>query len=115
MKHVAIVLSIFLIVFNSQAQLGVGTATPNASAQLDVTSTNKGFLAPRMTNAQRVAIVSPATGLLVFQTDEPNGFPKGFYFYNGSAWVAIGATGSTGATGANGKTILNGPLTTKTG
>ena len=64
----------------AQAQVGVGTTTPDASAQLDISSTTLGFLPPRMTQAQRVAIVSPAAGLLVYQTD---GSP-GLYIYDGS-------------------------------
>ncbi len=49
--------------------IGIGTATPNASAQLDITSITKGLLIPRMTGAQRVAIPTPAIGLLVIQTN----------------------------------------------
>ena len=66
---------IFLI-FSYQmiAQTGIGTTTPNASAKLEVTATDKGFLLPRMTAAQRSAIVSPANGLLVYQTDASIGF-----------------------------------------
>jgi hypothetical protein len=44
---------------------GLGTTTPTASALLDMTSTSQGLLAPRMTKAQRDAIASPATGLLI--------------------------------------------------
>ena len=66
----------------AQAQVGVGTTTPDASAQLDITSTTLGFLPPRMTQAQRQAIDTPAAGLLVYQID---GTP-GLYGYNGSEW-----------------------------
>ena len=64
-----------VILFSVQlnAQTGVGTATPDASAKLEVASTNKGFLPPRMTAIQRAAIVSPANGLLVYQTDATTG------------------------------------------
>lgn len=55
-------------------------ATPNVSAMLDVSSTTRGILIPRMTSAQRVAISSPATGLTVYDTD------------NGSFWVYNGST-----------------------
>lgn len=65
---------------------GVGinsTGAPaDASAVLDVSSTTKGFLLPRMTSAQRLAISSPAEGLLVYQTDGT----VGLYYYNGSTW-----------------------------
>ncbi len=68
--------------------------TGNASSVLDVKSVSKGFLAPRMTQAQRVAITSPADGLMVYQTDGT----KGFYYYNGTttAWVLL-----TGGAGTN--------------
>jgi len=69
----------------ASAQVGVGTTTPDASAQLDITSSTLGFLPPRMTQAQRVAIASPAAGLLVYQTD---GSP-GLYNYDGSAWSTL--------------------------
>lgn len=59
----------------------------NASAMLDVSSTTQGMLVPRMTAAQRAAISSPETGLLVYQTDGTTGF----YFYNGSAWTSLNA------------------------
>ena len=58
---------------------------PATSAMLEVKSTTSGFLAPRMTLAQRTAIPSPATGLIVYQTD---GF-VGHYHYNGTAWVQL--------------------------
>lgn len=60
--------------------VGIGTASPNASALLDLSSTTKGLLIPRLTSAQRTAIGSPAAGLLVYQTD---GTQPGFY-YNAS-------------------------------
>lgn len=58
---------------------------PHASAILELRSTDKGFLAPRMPSANRLAIPSPAKGLLVYQT---NGLP-GFYYYNGDAWDTL--------------------------
>jgi hypothetical protein len=63
--------------------VGIGTSSPHPSAQLDVTSTNKGLLVPRLTLAQRGAISSPVAGLLIYQTD---GTP-GYYTYNGSFWT----------------------------
>jgi len=74
------------------AQVGIGTLTPDASSQLDITSSGKGLLIPRMDASTRGAIVSPATGLLVYQTDAP----AGFYYYDGSAWNMIGTTTLTG-------------------
>ena len=61
-------------------------SAPDSSAMLDVSSTTKGFLAPRMTQAQRNAISNPATGLLIYQTDNTPGYRT----YNGSAWSSPG-------------------------
>lgn len=71
----------------SYAQVGIGTTSPNTSSALDITSTNSGLLIPRMDLSDRNAIGTPATGLLIFQTDNT----PGFYYYNGTAWVAFGA------------------------
>ncbi|NBX67153.1 MAG: hypothetical protein EBQ96_09175 [Proteobacteria bacterium] len=54
---------------NTTSQLGIGTATPNASAIVDITSTTKGFLPPRMTTAQATGIASPTDGLIVYDMD----------------------------------------------
>jgi hypothetical protein len=68
-----------------QASAGVSIATsltnPNASAQLDVSSTTKGFLPPRMTTTQKNAISSPASGLMVYDTDTNK-----LCCYNGTSW-----------------------------
>lgn len=87
----------------SFAQVGIGTNTPASSAQLDVTSTERGFLPPRMTTAQRNLIASPATGLLVFQTDNT----AGYYFYNGTAWVGLGTAGSSSNNSSTGILALS--------
>lgn len=63
--------------------LAIGTTSPNASALLDVSSTTKGFLPPRMTNAQMVAISSPAAGLVVYDTTNNK-----LNVYDGTNWVA---------------------------
>ncbi len=73
-----------------QAQnVGIGTTFPDASAQLDITSNSRGVLVPRMRMTQRDAITLPATGLLIFQTDNT----PGFYYYSGTAWTAISGGG----------------------
>jgi hypothetical protein len=80
-------------IFPSSGNVGLGTTTPNAGALLEVSSTSKGILAPRMTKAQRDAIASPATGLMLFQTDNT----PGFYYFSGSTWKSINEFfGSTG-------------------
>lgn len=57
----------------------------DASAMLDVKSTDKGLLIPRLTQAQRNAIGTPATGLMIYQTN----ITPGFYYYNGSGWIEV--------------------------
>lgn len=74
---------------HAQAQAALGTTTPHASAMLDITATGKGLLVPRMTQANRPA--SPATGLLIYQTDNT----PGFYVYNGTAWTAVTTPAAT--------------------
>jgi len=69
MKKLLFPIAFLAFSYTALAQVGIGTITPDASSILDLTSTSKGLLAPRMTSAQRTAIASPATGLLVYQTD----------------------------------------------
>ena len=73
---------------NAGGSVGVGTATPAASAKLEISSTSQGFLPPRLTTAQILAIASPAEGLLVYNTDL-----KRFYGYSEMAWRALGWSG----------------------
>jgi len=63
----------------------------HASAILDVESTDKGMLVPRMNKTQRVAIAAPATGLLVFQNAPDS---TGFYYYNGTVWIWLPGSNS---------------------
>lgn len=93
------------------SQTGIGTTSPDASAKLEVNSTNKGFLPPRMTSTQRAAIASPAAGLLVYQTDGT----AGLYFYTGGAWVYIINSTSNVLAVANGGTGTSSGSITGTG
>ncbi len=104
---------LFILISNTShlfAQ-GVGVnadnSNPDASAILDVKSTTQGMLIPRMTQAQRNLIATPATGLLVYQTD----VTAGFYFYNGSAWTSL-SSGTTDASALTTGTLANARLST---
>lgn len=80
------------IATNSQSvSVNTDGSTADASSILDIKSTSKGMLAPRMTTAQRTAIVSPANGLLVYDTDV-----KSFWYYNATVWTNL--EGSSGLT-----------------
>ncbi|MBV7269723.1 tail fiber domain-containing protein [Winogradskyella luteola] len=93
-KNICIGIAIILLfLFGNKlfAQVGINTSTPNASAALDVESTTSGILIPRMTESQKNLIASPATGLLIYQT---NGTNPGFHFYNGTTWDYLAANGT---------------------
>jgi len=83
---------------NKPFYIGNGTlANANASSLLELNATDRGLLLPRMTTTQKNAIVTPATGLMVYDTDLLS-----FYQYNGTAWVIIGGSSGSpsGTTGA---------------
>jgi hypothetical protein len=65
-------------------------SAPNASAILDLQSTNKGFLVPRMTQSQKVTVAAPSLGLLIYQTDGISGF----YYFSGSEWTELSSQAS---------------------
>jgi hypothetical protein len=68
----------------STGEVGIGTSSPSTKSVLDLTSTTKGFLPPRMTTAQRDAITSVPAGLMIYNTTTNK-----LNFYNGSAWEAV--------------------------
>jgi hypothetical protein len=95
MKFISTIVSV-IISISGFAQTGIGTTTPNASAKLDVYSTNKGFLPPRIAllSINDVAtIASPATGLVIFNTatagTTPNNVLPGYYYWDGSKWNGL--------------------------
>ncbi len=75
----------FSIILHAQVGVNGDGSTPDPSAMLDVKSTTRGFLAPRMTEAQKNAIELPAVGLLVYQTDNITGY----YLFDGTSWFNI--------------------------
>jgi hypothetical protein len=85
MQRILLLCSFVIALSNLVAQnVGIGIATPNSKAQLDISSTTRGLLPPRMTTAQRFAITTPPAGLMVYDTDKEE-----FYHYNSSNWTAI--------------------------
>jgi hypothetical protein len=88
---IVFILSGFTLAANAQSvAINTTGSAANNSAMLDISSTNKGFLSPRMTTAQRTAIVSPADGLLVFDTDT-----KTFWYFS-NTWKEINLNGGGG-------------------
>ncbi|MEP7109269.1 MAG: hypothetical protein ABI760_14845, partial [Ferruginibacter sp.] len=81
MKIYLLVFVTGIALFSRAQNLGIGTTTPDKTAILDVSSTNKGLLMPRLSSVQRKAISNPAMGLMVFDTDKFS-----LMFFDGSAW-----------------------------
>lgn len=77
-----------LVTIFGDGSTNIGTTTQDASALLNVSSTTKGALLPRMTKTQRNAIASPATGLMIYQTDNT----PGLRVYNGTNWMRFTET-----------------------
>jgi hypothetical protein len=89
----------------AQDNMGIGTLTPDPSAILEVKSTDKGVLLPRLTSAQKNGIPNPAQGLFIFDIDT-----ESFWYYDGTQWVeALGSTGPTGPQGPQGPQGIQGP------
>lgn len=97
------------LVVNANGQLGLGATTVAASALLELTSTTQGLLGPRMTTTQRDAIVTPATGLLIYNTTLSS-----YQVYSGTGWTSVGGGATGGGTDQifweNGQTV-NTPYT----
>ncbi|MCB9317023.1 MAG: tail fiber domain-containing protein [Lewinellaceae bacterium] len=95
-KHLYLLLLLLTVTtLSAQVAINQDNSTPDPSAMLDVKSSDKGMLVPRMTTAQRDAIASPATGLLVFDTDT-----ESFWYRDSGSWVRLisgwGLTGNAG-------------------
>ena len=100
MKKIFFILNVLLIASFADAQTGIGTTTPNAAAKLDVSSTDKGFLPPRValtatntfapvTGLSGASPLATAAGLLVYNTTSNSNVTPGYYYWNGTSWILI--------------------------
>lgn len=109
MKKYFLIIVVFIL-GQVHAQTGIGTTTPDASAKLEVSATNKGFLPPRVTltsGTDNTTIPTPATGLLVYNTGNNAGLVSGYYYWNGTSWATIATASGSGVSAS----ILRGSRT----
>ncbi|MFT3910627.1 MAG: hypothetical protein QM737_14470 [Ferruginibacter sp.] len=102
MKILLSILSGLTIFISSNAQVGIGTTTPNNLAALEIQDTARGLLIPRLTMVQRLAIQSPPEGLMVYQKDST----KGFWHFDGVQWRNIYSSSYTNSVGGKNKIII---------
>jgi hypothetical protein len=100
------------VIDEGNASAGIGTTTPNGAAALEVSSTTKGFLPPRLTTAQRDAISAPPDGLVVFNTDDHQ-----LQVAHGGTWAGAGMQPNYFGDGSDGTVVYsaNTTLATSTG
>lgn len=106
-QNLIIVVAMIFACHFGVAQVGVGTINPDPSAMMDIqpVGNHKGILIPRVTQSEKNQISTPATGLLLFQT---NG-TSGFYYFDGANWKLINPNVTDGATGPAGPQGPTGP------
>jgi trimeric autotransporter adhesin len=80
------------LVLGNNVNVGIGTSSPDASSLLDLSSTSKGILIPRMSTSDRNAIPSPSAGLMVYDITL-----NSFYYFNGTAWTEVGGSAAANA------------------
>jgi hypothetical protein len=105
-RSILLILAVFTILY-VDAQVAINTTgdDPDPSAILDVTSTSMGLLIPRMTESNRLAILSPSKGLLIFQTDGT----EGFYYFDGNSWASLSGSGTGSSSDAGEMYEYNSP------
>ena len=105
MKQFLVITSLLFFTFHINAQVGIGTTSPDNSSILDITSANSGLLIPRvalLSNSDVSTIATPITSLLVYNS----GFaPNGYYYWNGVIWIQL-APGSSNAWNILGNTNI---------
>ncbi|HZW78264.1 MAG TPA: hypothetical protein VFF21_08180, partial [Flavobacteriaceae bacterium] len=86
---------------NNDAQIGIGTSAPSSSAVLDIQSTNKGILIPRISlssSTDQSNVWNPVESLLIYNTNTVADVTPGFYYWQGNSWKALSGGGATGGT-----------------
>lgn len=110
MKKNLYTFALFTVSISAFGQVGIGVTAPHSSSMLDITSTTKGFLMPRMSTTERTGIATPASGLEVYDTTTNT-----IWYYNGTVWVntavsSVNLYNSDGTLGAN-RTVTMGDKT----
>jgi hypothetical protein len=102
MKNIAILTIAILLTISLSAQVGIGTITPDASAVLDISSTDKGVLIPRVAlsnvaDTMLDGVNTAATGLLIYNTNATvtGGSGVGYYYFNGTTWERLVTTATS--------------------
>lgn len=95
MKYFFTILALLLLTATTYAQVGIGTTNPNTSAALDISSTTKGFLPPRMTTNDRNLIAIPEPGLMIYNTTTNQ-----LNLFNATQWTNMDGTSASSAPGA---------------
>lgn len=91
-----LIVLLFIISLKTLAQIGIGTNNPHQSSILEIASSNKGLLLPRLSKAEANSIINPAIGLMVYcENCCENGM---LYSYNGDEWETIGSCFQLGTT-----------------
>jgi hypothetical protein len=100
MKNRLLPLFLVLGMYTAQSQVGIGTKTPNASAQLEVVADNKGILIPRVSLTSTTDTVTITNGnvnsLLVFATATIGDITPGYYYWYVDRWYRLGASAGSG-------------------
>lgn len=96
-----VLLVIFLFCGTMYSQIGIGTSTPDASAVLDLSSTSKGLLIPRMTTFQQTDLINPTIGLMIYNTTTSQIETNKGDGLGGALWTSASTTGTTAPIGTS--------------